>query len=108
MPPLEDRVREAERALVQISKRQYQCRTSPPAMDIEPSAAAMHEKEEEEGQEKEDYPVAFLPLGVAEPPSLHSWQWLWGKGGRRRPLQYLIHKRVLKVSRWSGQTGHWA
>lgn len=88
VPALEDRVREAEWALVQVNDLPFRIPEKVP--EEQPLLG-------EEGQSPDD--LGFIPISVAEPPTLHSWEWLLGRGEKRKQLKYLLHKRVLKVRR---------
>jgi len=86
VPPLEQRVREAERALVRVCelgvKPVGQRHRPPPlprsSLDVDP---------EENAQ--------FAPLSIREPERMDSWKWLLS--GRRSSLRFILDERVIKV-----------
>ena len=84
LPPLEQRIRDAEFTLTQIRGLPFK----PPrgistAKDVDSDMGPFADEE-------------FAPISVAEPPRLHSWEWL--VGGSRKSIRHLMHERVLKVS----------
>ena len=84
VPALEERVKMAERTLVQVHSLQY---TMPSA-----GGGVRHADDGGGG-------TSFAPLSVVEPQRLNSgWGWLLGQeGGRRKSIRHLLHKRVIEV-----------
>jgi len=85
VPPLEDRVKEAEKTLVRIHNLQFAV----------PSASG-------EAKQQDDYDGdgGFAPVSVIQPQRLNSgWGWLLGeKGKRRKSIRHFLHKRVIEVN----------
>jgi len=105
LPPLEQRVREAEWTLTQLRGIPFTLHP-PTSTDIQHnndhhhhhhhhhyrSGDGKHEEEEEREEE-------FAPMSVAESARLNSWEWLFGWSKRAKWIRYIMQDRVLKVRR---------